>query len=118
MGVGKRRAELVLAQESGSNHRKVLESYTLPFLDQLITIVLTVTVMAYSLYTFFAPNLPENHVMMLTIPFVIYGVFRYLYLVQVMGHGEAPEDVVFSDRPFQANIVIWGLSILLIFYLT
>lgn len=116
MGVGKRRAEFVLAQQTGDTHRRVLNDYRLPFLDQLITIVLTITILTYSLYTFSAPNLPENHVMMLTIPFVIYGVFRYLYLVQVLGHGEAPEEIVFSDLPFQLNIVLWGLSILLIFY--
>ena len=117
MGVGKRRAEYVLAQQTGDTHRRVLNAYTLPFLDQLITIVLTITILTYSLYTFSAPNLPDNHVMMLTIPFVIYGIFRYLYLVQVEGHGEAPEEIVFSDLPFQLNIIIWGLSILLIFYI-
>ncbi len=117
MGVGKRRAEFVLAQQTGDNHRRVLAAYTLPFLDQLITIVLTITILTYSLYTFSAPNLPENHVMMLTIPFVIYAIFRYLYLVQVEGHGEAPEEVVLSDRPFQAAMLVWGFSILLIFYI-
>ncbi len=117
MGIGKRRAELLLAQATGNNHRKVLEGYTLPYLDQLVTIVLTITILTYSLYTFSAPNLPENHVTMLTIPFVIYGVFRYLYLIQVEGHGEAPEEIVLNDRPFQINLVIWGASILLIFYI-
>ena len=75
-------------------------------------------ILTYSLYTFSAPNLPENHSMMLTIPFVIYGFFRYLYLVQVKQTGEAPEDILFSDRPIQANLVLWGLTILLIFYLS
>lgn len=116
MGIGKRRAELISAEENGNHSRKVLDSYTLPYLDQLISIVLTVTIITYSLYTFSAPNLPDNHITMLTIPFVIYGVFRYLYLMQVQGHGEAPEEVVLSDRPFQINMVLWGLSILAIFY--
>jgi len=116
MGVGKRRAELISAQQSGSNSRKVLELYTLAYLDQIIMIVLTSTIMTYSLYTFSAPNLPDNHATMLTIPFVIYGVFRYLYLLQVQQHGEAPEDIVLSDRPFQINLVLWAISILLIFY--
>jgi 4-hydroxybenzoate polyprenyltransferase len=117
MGIGKRRAELVLAQATGNNHRKVLESYTLGYLDQLIMIVLTITILAYSLYTFSAPNLPDNHAMMLTIPFVIYGIFRYLYLVQVSGHGEAPEDIFFTDRPFQVTLILWAFSVLLIFYI-
>lgn len=116
LGIGKRRAEYVLAQKTGNTHRKVLQSYSLPFLDQLITIVLTLTILTYSLYTFSAPNLPENHVTMLTIPFVIYGIFRYLYLVQIEGRGEAPEEILISDRPFQANLALWGISILIIFY--
>ena len=56
--------------------------------------------------------------MMLTIPFVIYGVFRYLYLVQVKEVGEAPEDIAMSDRPLQVTVLLWGLSILAIFYIT
>ena len=117
MGIGKRRAELFMAQETGVNHRKVLHSYSLEYLDQLITIVLTISILAYSLYTFSAENLPENHIMMLTIPFVIYGIFRYLYLIQVEGHGEAPEEVLFNDRPFQVNLMFWAVSVLIIFYI-
>ena len=117
MGIGKRRAELFMARETGENHRKVLDSYSLEYLDQLITIVLTISILAYSLYTFSAENLPENHIMMLTIPFVIYGIFRYLYLIQVEGHGEAPEEVLFNDRPFQVNLVFWAASVLAIFYI-
>ena len=116
LGIGKRRAELVLAENTGNNHRKVLDGYTLPFLDQLITIVLTITIISYSLYPFSAPNLPDNFVMMLTIPFVIYGIFRYLYLVQVKGHGEAPDEIVLSDKPFILNFLIWGVVLLVIIY--
>lgn len=117
MGIGKRRAELITAQKTGRNHRRVLQFYTLEYLDQLIMIVLTITILAYSLYTFSAPNLPENHSMMLTIPFVIYGVFRYLYLMQVEGRGEAPEEIVYRDFPFQVNLGLWGFAVLLIFYI-
>ena len=116
LGVGKRRAEISLATKAGKQTRRVLEGYTAPFLDQLLLAVLTLAILTYSLYTFSAPNLPENHTMMLTIPFVIYGFFRYLYLVQVQKSGEAPEDVLFSDRPIQATILLWGLAVMLIFY--
>lgn len=116
IGFGKRRAELALLAEQAHNHRKVLDGYTLPLLDQYITIVSATTIIAYSLYTFSAPNLPENHVMMLTIPFVIYGVFRYLYLLQVKHSGGAPEDVLLSDRPMQVVILLWGLAVVAIFY--
>lgn len=116
IGFGKRRAELALLADGANAHRRVLQGYTIPLLDQYITIVSSTTIIAYSLYTFSAPNLPDNHVMMLTIPFVLYGVFRYLYLIQVKHSGGAPEDVLLSDRPLQATIGLWGLSILLIFY--
>jgi len=117
LGISKRRTELINGQSAGAQTRKVLSSYTLGYLDQLIMIVLTITIVTYSLYTFSAPNLPDNHITMLTIPFIIYGVFRYLYLVQVEGHGEAPEEILLTDRPFQINIILWVVSILLIFYL-
>lgn len=116
LGFGKRRAELTLLAENGNSHRPVLDGYTIPLLDQLITIVSSTTIIAYSLYTFSAPNLPENHSMMLTIPFVIYGIFRYLYLVQVKCEGGAPEELLLSDHALQATIGLWGLSVLIVFY--
>jgi 4-hydroxybenzoate polyprenyltransferase len=116
IGFGKRRAEMMLLQEGANNHRKVLDGYTLPFLDQMITIVSSTTIIAYSLYTFSAPNLPSDHAMMLTIPFVLYGVFRYLWLLQVKKEGGAPEEVLLADRPLQIDIVLWGIAVLIIFY--
>jgi 4-hydroxybenzoate polyprenyltransferase len=117
IGFGKRRAELALLADGANAHRRVLEGYTIPLLDQFITIVSATTIIAYSLYTFSAPNLPENHTMMLTIPFVLYGVFRYLYLIQVTHRAGAPEEVLLSDRPLQISILLWGLSVLVVFYL-
>lgn len=117
LGFGKRRAELALLAERANAHRRVLDGYTLPLLDQYITIVSGTTIIAYSLYTFSAPNLPDNHIMMLTIPFVLYGIFRYLYLIQVKHSGGAPEEVLLSDRPLQMSIVLWGLCVLYIFYI-
>jgi hypothetical protein len=116
MGFGKRRAELALLAGEANTTRKVLDGYTIPFLDQIIIIVSSATIIAYSLYTFFAPNVPANHAMMLTIPFVLYCIFRYLYLVQVKQQGGAPEEMIFSDRPLQAAFLMWGASVLLIFY--
>jgi 4-hydroxybenzoate polyprenyltransferase len=117
IGTGKRRAELSELAEGVNKRRRVLDGYTLVFLDQLITLASGMTIITYSLYTFSAPNLPENHVMMLTIPFIIYSVFRYQYLLQVENTGGAPEDVVLSDRPLQAAIVLFGCAVLIIFYL-
>ncbi|HUF37848.1 MAG TPA: decaprenyl-phosphate phosphoribosyltransferase [Anaerolineales bacterium] len=116
LGIGKRRAELFLMQQDAGNTRRVLEGYTLAFLDTLTIIVSGMAIMTYSLYTFSAPNLPENHSMMLTIPFVIYGIFRYLYLVQVENSGEAPTEVLYTDRPLQVCVVMWAISVLTILY--
>jgi 4-hydroxybenzoate polyprenyltransferase len=117
LGIGKRRAELYLLADEANSHRKSLEGYSLSLLDQLILIVSSSAVITYSLYTFSAPNLPANHAMMLTIPFVIYGIFRYLYLVHMEQSGGEPEEVLYKDRPLQASILLWGLSVLFIYYL-
>jgi len=117
IGFGKRRAELVLLSKDANQHRIVFDGYSIPFLDQLITIVSSTTVIAYSLYSFSAPNLPENHSMMLTIPFVLYGIFRYLYLIQIKQSGEAPEELVLKDKPLQLSVLFYGFSVLIIFYL-
>jgi 4-hydroxybenzoate polyprenyltransferase len=116
LGFGKRRAELVLLAEEADSHRKVLDGYSLPLLDQYILIISSTTIIAYSLYTFSAPNLPGNHIMMLTIPFVLYGIFRYIYINQAENTGGAPEEVLYRDRPLQVTILLWGISVLFIFY--
>lgn len=119
IGFGKRRSELmVLLPDSSASHRKVLAGYSLELIDQLITVVSATTIIAYSLYTFSAPNLPQNHTMMLTIPFVIYGIFRYLSLMQIDKKGGEPEELLISDRPLQVTVFLWGLTVLLIFYLS
>jgi len=117
LGFGKRRAELALLAKGAGSHRKVLEGYTLPLLDQYIMIVSGTTIVAYSLYTFSAPNVPENHSMMLTIPFVVYTIFRYLYLIEVKHAGGAPEEILLSDRPFQIAMLLWAVTVLVIFYI-
>lgn len=118
IGLGKRRAELNLLAEGASAHRKVFDGYTLPLLDQYITIVSGMTIVAYSLYTFSAPNLPDNHSMMLTIPFVVYGIFRYLQLIQTGHAAGAPDEVALKDRPLQITVLLWGLTVIATFYLS
>jgi 4-hydroxybenzoate polyprenyltransferase len=117
IGFGKRRAEILLLAEGANSHRPVLDGYTIPLLDQLIVIASASTIMAYSLYTFSAEGLPDNHLMMLTIPFVMYGIFRYLHLVHVQHAGGAPEELILTDRPLLVSILLWGLLALLILYL-
>jgi 4-hydroxybenzoate polyprenyltransferase len=117
IGLGKRWAEIYLLQTEAGFHRRVLDGYTLELLDQLLTIVLSATLMTYCLYTFSAEITPGNHSMMLTIPFVIYGLFRYLYLIRVEHIGGAPEEIVLTDRPMQAEVVLWGLIVIIILYI-
>jgi 4-hydroxybenzoate polyprenyltransferase len=116
LGFGKRRHELLLLEEDANAHRAILAEYTIPFLDQLIGLVTSTMVIAYSLYTFSAPNLPENHAMMLTIPFVLYGLFRYLYLIHVKKEGGAPDELLLSDKPLLAAGVLWVLAVVLVLY--
>ena len=117
LGFGKRRAELTLLSTGAGSYRKVLEGYSIPLLDQYITIVSAATILSYSLYTFTAPNLPANHSMMLTIPFVAYIIFRYLYLIQMTQNAGAPEEVLLTDRPIQIAILLTGLVIFAVFYI-
>jgi 4-hydroxybenzoate polyprenyltransferase len=116
LGFGKRRAELALLTDNATGHRKVLDGYSIPLLDQYIIIVSGTTIVAYSLYTFFRPDAPLD--LMLTIPFVVYAIFRYLYVIQIKHAGGEPEEILLSDRPLQIAIALWGLTVLITFYLT
>ena len=116
IGFNKRRHELALLKENANAHRESLQEYSLPLLDQIISIVTAATLVTYAFYTFTAPNLPPNHTMMLTTPFLLYALFRYLYLVQARGLGGEPEEIVLHDRPLQAAVLLWGLVVLITMY--
>ncbi|MBI2855624.1 MAG: decaprenyl-phosphate phosphoribosyltransferase [Chloroflexi bacterium] len=107
LGFAKRLNELVLAGDGGSLQRESLEEYTPRFLEQLIAIVAPATLVSYILYTFTAENLPDNDAMMLTIPFVMYGLFRYMYLVHHKNLGESPEEILLTDMPLIVDIALW-----------
>lgn len=116
LGFGKRRAEIAMLPEAMNQTRPALDGYSIPFLDQMITIVSSVTIMSYTLYTFSGPTLPSGNKMMLTVPFVIYGVFRYHWLIQLKHEGGAPEEVLFSDRALQITIVLYALTAVFAIY--
>lgn len=113
IAIAKRRTELVHAGDAAGDQRAILNEYTVGFLDMMTTVVTPATLVAYSLYTFggaFAgANLPDNNSMMLTIPFVVYGIFRYLYLIYVKPtpDAESPEEILLTDKPLILNILAW-----------
>ena len=110
LGLCKRRHELVLLTGGAVHHRRILQEYSTELLDQMISIVTASTIMAYSLYTFKAEGLPDNNLMMLTIPYVLYGMFRYLYLVHKRSSGGSPEEVLLRDRPLLVAILLWAAT--------
>ncbi len=116
VGFSKRRHELVLLEGNATNHRAILKEYTPEVLDEMIAVTTASSVMTYSLYTFSAENLPKDHQMMLTIPFMIYIIFRLLYLVHVKNEGGSPEELVLRDRPLLSAIVVWAIAVVGILY--
>jgi len=114
LALSKRRHELVLLQGDAVNHRQILKEYSLPLLDQLITIVIAATIMAYSLYTFQGPT--GNHRLMITIPLVLYGMFRYLYLMHMRMEGGSPEEVLLRDRHMLGTVVLCTVLIIIVLY--
>ena len=105
--IHKRRAELTLLEAGAAGHRRILEEYSPELLDQIASLVTSSTLIAYGLYTFTAETLPKNHAMMLTIPFVFYGLLRYLYLVHQRHEGGSPEEVLLRDWPLIIDILLW-----------
>jgi 4-hydroxybenzoate polyprenyltransferase len=118
LAVGKRRQELLLLEDSAENHRITYKDYNLPLLDDMLRMVTTGCVLTYMLYTIEAPTIRSNgHDMLLTIPFVVYGIFRYLYLIHVRGEGSAPDELLFKDMPLLVAVLLWILSVGLILYI-
>jgi 4-hydroxybenzoate polyprenyltransferase len=113
---GKRRYELV-ALERASEHRRNLEVYSERLLDQVVAVTAAGTLIAYAIYTFDSEAAPVDHRFMVTLPIVIYGVFRYLYLLYHQGQGGAPESMLLSDRALLGAVALWGLVSAVLFYL-
>lgn len=113
----KRRQELIVLGDLAPKHRKVLAHYSSPLLVEMISVVTSSTVIAYSLYTFWGAQVPENKSMMLTIPFVLYGILRYLLLMQRRDLPGSPEEMLIRDRPLVINNLLWGAAVLAILYL-
>ena len=118
IALAKRRSELANAGDAAGEQRGILSAYTLGMLDQMVGVVATAAVVSYALYTFTAANLPDNHSMMLTLPFVMYGALRYIYLVHARDIAESPEEILLSDAPLILAVALWlatGAGILLVY---
>ena len=117
LGFGKRRHEITLLSDGAASHRASLEQYNLALLDQLIGIVTTSTLVAYTFYSFESKtSLAEGGRMLLTVPFVFYFIARYLYLIHVKKLGGAPDELLLKDKPLLINSVLWGLSVMFMLY--
>ncbi len=116
--IGKRRQELIELGDNAGSIRTTLDSYNLPLLDDMLRMVMTSTLIAYLLYTIEAPSvlLAGTKLALVTVPFVLYALWRYLYLIHVKGDGSAPDEVLLRDRPLQISILLWGLTFVLILY--
>ncbi len=119
LGFGKRRHELTLLESTANDHRAVLAHYSPYFLDQMIIIVTASTVMSYVLYTVSEETVQKfgtKH-LLFTVPFVLYGIFRYLYLVHKREEGGNPTKTLFTDVPLLVSVFLWiGLSVFIIYY--
>ncbi|GAB4259869.1 decaprenyl-phosphate phosphoribosyltransferase [Thermincola ferriacetica] len=115
LALTKRRHELLLLDDKARSHRKILDEYQPEMLDQMISVVTSSTVMAYSLYTFTSGH---SIYLMTTIPFVVYGIFRYQYLVHQKDMGGSPEVALLKDKPLLINVLLWVVTSALILYLT
>jgi len=118
LGFSKRRHELVLLREAAADHRQVLQEYSLHFLDMMIGVVTACTVMSYALYTVSEETVRRFHTrgLLLTLPFVLYGIFRYLYLVYHKDHGGDPTKDLFTDRHILINLGLWAVVTGIILY--
>lgn len=115
LGLAKRHAEIRLVAAAQTPGRDVLSEYSVEFVSQLVTVAAASTIIAYSLYTFTAH---DSKAMMLTIPFVLYGVFRYLLLIDRDGRGEEPEHVLVTDKPLILAVALWALTAVVILSVT
>ncbi len=119
LAMGKRRHELILLEDKATNHRAILKEYSAYLLDQMIAVVTASTLIAYCLYTISAETVAKfgTEHLIWTAAFVLYGIFRYLYLVHQKGKGGSPEELILQDKPLLLNIVLWIGAVVVIIYL-
>jgi 4-hydroxybenzoate polyprenyltransferase len=118
MGFGKRRSELVLLDEDAKAHRVALDDYSVELLDVIIPLVSACAILAYSIYTIWPATVAKfgSDKLVYTVPFVVYGFFRYLFLVRERGLGGNPSEILFRDRALLASVIAWMIAIVGLLY--
>jgi len=118
LALSKRRHELVLLADDATSHRPILQEYTPYLLDQMISVVTASTLVAYAFYTVNPETVEKFHTtrLALTLPFLLYGIFRYLYLVHQKEGGGSPAAMLLNDRPLLVCVALWALAVALIIY--
>jgi 4-hydroxybenzoate polyprenyltransferase len=117
LALGKRRHELSRLSEAAARHRPVLRKYNEPFLDQMISITTTACLVSYLLYCVLSETASKHEGLLLTAPFVAYGLFRYLYCIYRKGRGGSPEEVLLKDKVFLGTGLAYGIAVVLVVYL-
>ncbi len=117
LAVGKRRQELVLLAEAAQDVRATYKDYNLPLLDDMLRLVTNATIISYTFYTFESRTNLGGNLMLLSVPFAVYGLFRYLYLIHVKGEGSAPDELLFKDKPLLITAVLFVLVVGALIYL-
>lgn len=118
LAMAKRRHELVILKEGAIEHRQILKEYSPYLLDQMMGVVTATTVMSYALYTISEETVAKFQTtnLIYTLPFVLYGIFRYLYLVHQKVEGGRPEEILLTDRPLLLTVVGWTITVLIVLY--
>ena len=119
LALGKRRSEMVMPGKDAVGSRPVLTRYNLAFVDQMVSVATAGTVLSYSLYTLSPETVEKFHSknLWLTIPIVVFGIFRYLFLIYQRGDGGSPEKILFADKPITLGLVLYLLVVVYIVYL-
>ncbi len=118
LGLAKRRQEIAIYQEEAIRHRKILAQYSLAFIDQMTSILAAMAILTYAFYTVSADTIAKfgSDKLVYTVPMVLYGILRYLYLIHIQDQGENPSEVITRDRPLQINLLLWVIAVIIIIH--
>ena len=119
LGLAKRRQEIALLSDDASRHRKILADYSLAYIDQMTSILAASAIITYSFYTVSPETIAKfgNDYLVFSVPMVLYGMLRYLFLIHIQPKGDNPAEVLLRDRPLQINLILWAATIFVVIHL-